>query len=82
MQLESDEPLANLDYCRGGWVALEDVVSGCEKALFASRDAAFHIYNLVGAVGGRERLNVAMAEQKLGIRLQYDFAGFEQDAAP
>ena len=75
--LNSRTPLHKLDYCRGGWVALEDVVTGCISALMAQADTSFHPYNLVGSVSGRKRFKVRETEQRLGISLAYDFREYE-----
>jgi nucleoside-diphosphate-sugar epimerase len=65
-------------YCRGGWVALEDIAEACLAglALQPSEDG-LEILNIVGAKGARERFRVAAAEDRLGITLQYDFAAYE-----
>ncbi len=39
--LDTPTPLAALDYCVGGWVALEDVVQGCIAALDTGKDDDF-----------------------------------------
>jgi nucleoside-diphosphate-sugar epimerase len=65
-------------YCRGGWVALEDVVESCIAALqMAPATEKFEVLNIVGARGARQRFQVAGAEHRLGISLRYDFAAFE-----
>ena len=76
--LERSLALKDEDYCRGGWVALEDIAEACLAglALQPSGDE-LEILNIVGAKGGRERFRVASAESRLGITLQYDFAGYE-----
>ena len=71
--------LDQLPYCRGGWVALEDVVAGCLAALESAGPRTFEVYNLVGSRSGRDRFNVAEAEQQLGIRLAYDFSRHEPE---
>jgi nucleoside-diphosphate-sugar epimerase len=65
-------------YCRGGWVALEDVVDACNAALkTAPATTTFEILNVVGAKAARDRFQVARAEGRLGIKLKYDFSAFE-----
>ncbi len=71
------EPLDTLEYCRGGWVAIEDVVAGCLAALKDAGDQSFGIYNLVGSRSGRNRFDVAQTEDRLGIALAYDFSEYE-----
>lgn len=39
----------------------------------------FEVYNLVGSRSGRDRSNVAEAEQHLRIRLAYDFSRHEPE---
>ena len=77
MTLNLKSPLHELEYCRGGWVALDDVVTGCIAALMAQEDTSFHPYNLVGSLSGRKRFKVAETEQRLGISLVYDFREYE-----
>ncbi|GLQ55164.1 NAD-dependent epimerase/dehydratase family protein [Devosia nitrariae] len=76
--LEGSLALKNEHYCRGGWVALEDIAEACLAglALQPSEDA-LEILNIVGAKGARERFRVTAAENRLGITLQYDFAAYE-----
>ncbi|HKI73763.1 MAG TPA: NAD(P)-dependent oxidoreductase [Pseudomonadales bacterium] len=77
--VNADEPipLHALDYCRGGWVAIEDVVPACIAALSVVPETEFKLYNLVGSRSGRARYRTADAERRLGMKLQYDFAEFE-----
>ena len=77
INLDEHIPLAKLDYCRGGWVAIEDVVSACVAAMSVEPDQDFTIYNLVGSRSGRDRFNTAATERRLGISLQYDFSAYE-----
>lgn len=78
VNLERSRPLSSEDYCRGGWVALEDVADACVAALTLDPPGeVFEILNIVGARDGRTRFRVADAEERLGIELQYDFAAFE-----
>ena len=75
--LEQSRSLEDEDYCRGGWVALEDVADACSAALTTEpSDQVFEVLNIVGAAGARARFHVADAEQRLGIRLRYDFAEY------
>jgi hypothetical protein len=65
-------------YCRGGWVALEDIAEACLAGLaLQPAEDALEILNIVGAKGARERFRVAAAENRLGITLQYDFTAYE-----
>ncbi len=76
--LAGNTPLTELDYCRGGWVALEDVVAACASALDATPDPdKFEILNIVGARTGRDRFQVANVEERLGLELRFDFAHYE-----
>lgn len=70
-------PLEQLQYCRGGWVALEDVIDACAAALSKPPDARFRICNLVGSRAGRQRFDVRATERHLGLDLRYDFAEFD-----
>lgn len=76
--LKGSLALKDEHYCRGGWVALEDIAEACLAglALQPSQDE-LEILNIVGARGARERFRVAAAENRLGITLRYDFAAYE-----
>ncbi len=77
--LERSVSLWDEDYCRGGWVALEDVVDACASALELTPALdTFEILNIVGAAEARERFHVGSAESRLGIKLRYDFAEYEE----
>ena len=77
--LSRAHPLSEEEYCRGGWVALEDIVTACVAALHIQPSTeTFEILNVVGSKGARERFHVADAEARLGIKLQYDFGGYER----
>ena len=77
MNLKGTVPLENERYCRGGWVALEDIVSACSAALGIEPSAEmFENLNIVGSRDARAKYNVAHAEERLGITLQYDFAAY------
>lgn len=76
--LQRSMSLRQEQYCRGGWVALEDVMAACAAALeVPPSSGAFEILNLVGARSARGRFRVAVAESRLGIRLKYDFSAYE-----
>lgn len=77
LNLDAPIPLDQLEYCRGGWVALEDVVDSCVAALKCEPESKFRIYNLVGSRSGRDRFDVAATEKHLGVRLRYDFSEYE-----
>ena len=79
LNLSTPPPLAELDYCRGGWVALEDVIRACTFALTIS-PRKFVVLNLVGSSSAREKYHVADAKRLLGFKLAFDFAAYEPDA--
>ena len=76
--LDRSKDLSSEAYCRGGWVALEDIAVSCAAALAIepSHDA-LEVLNVVGSVSARERFRVADAESRLGVELQYDFSDYE-----
>ncbi len=76
--LDGAKALEDETYCRGGWVALEDIAGACAAALAIepSRDH-FEVLNIVGARSARAHFRVADAEARLGFALQYDFAVYE-----
>ena len=77
LNLDAPIPLDQLEYCRGGWVALEDVISFCIAALSCEAESNFRTYNLVGSLSGRDRFDVATTEKHLGVNLRYDFSEYE-----
>lgn len=80
LNLSTPTPLAEYDYCRGGWVALEDVIEACAVALTISPSKTeFEVLNLVGSLGARDKYHVDQAEQRLGFKLAFDFAAYEND---
>lgn len=80
--LDGQLPLQDEHYCRGGWVALEDIANACLAGLtIEPGQDALEVLNIVGATGARERFRVADAERRLGMKLQYDFAAFERPGA-
>lgn len=78
LNLDSPIPLADFDYCRGGWVALEDVVSACAGALSVSPSSErLEILSIVGSKSARKRFKIDLVERRLGFSFTYDFADFE-----
>jgi len=77
LTLDSKTSLDDLDYCRGGWIALEDVISGCIAALKNNADPTFQPYTLVGSKSGYVRFNTAKTEQRFGISIAHDFSKYE-----
>ncbi|HJT43161.1 MAG TPA: NAD(P)-dependent oxidoreductase [Rhizomicrobium sp.] len=76
--LQRSLSLRDEEYCRGGWVALEDVTNACAAALETPPTTSkFEILNIVGARSARDRFLVAAAEKRLGVKLRYDFAAYE-----
>ena len=74
VNLGRTQTLDQLQYCRGGWVALEDVVNACSAALLTEPSMTdFEIINVVGSAGARKRFQIADTESRLGIELKYDF---------
>jgi len=77
MNLKRTRQLSSEQYCRGGWVALEDIVSACAAGLMVEPSAdTFEILNIVGAKSSREKFKVEEAEIRLGIKLEFDFAKY------
>lgn len=76
--LDEGTSLADEDYCRGGWIAIEDVVSGCVASLTLTPNPdEFEVLTLVGSQSGRDRFDVRRTELRLGMRLAFDFAEFD-----
>lgn len=70
--------LQDEQYCRGGWVALEDIAQACLAGLTVDQiDDEFEVLNIVGAKGARDRFRVGTAEDRLGFALEYDFVAYE-----
>jgi nucleoside-diphosphate-sugar epimerase len=73
--LKGREALRQVSYCRGGWVALEDVAVACYQVLQIEALAAGPL-NLVGASPGYEAFRVDETERMLGVKLQYRFSEY------
>lgn len=71
--LKGTKSLSEVQYCRGGWVALSDVVKGCCYALAVDSSASFRTLNLIGASSAYEKYDVQATEQQLNLMLQYRF---------
>jgi uronate dehydrogenase len=73
--------LAEVDYCRGGWVCCHDVA----RAAVAALDAAvpgFAALPVVGSRSGRERFNVTATEDALGFALEEGFDAYPDAPRP
>ncbi len=77
--LDTDEPLSDLAYCRGGWLALEDIGPICTAILSTPELGSDFLFNAVGSVSARERFDVYNCERTFGTPLTYDFAEYEVD---
>jgi len=78
LNLGTPIPLTDFDYCRGGWVALEDVVTACTRALNTTPDQhTFEVLNIVGAQSARKQFNITSVEQRLGFEFAFNFADYE-----
>lgn len=78
LNLKRTKDLRKEDYCRGGWVALEDVVDACAAALqITPSSTELEIINVVGSKGARSRFHTAETENRLGINIKYEFSAFE-----
>ncbi len=78
VNLDDKTPLAELTYCRGGWVSLEDVASACALALDVSPSAeTLEILNVIGAKAARRQFSTAAVEQRLNFTFAHDFAAYE-----
>lgn len=74
--LEGTRTLKEVEYCRGGWVALEDVVEGCYRALAIDLSPTFRLLNLIGASPGYESYRVKATEDLLQFNLSYRFEAY------
>jgi nucleoside-diphosphate-sugar epimerase len=71
-------PLDEVTYCRGGWVCRHDVARAVERALQAPL-RGFHVFNIVGSAGARERFDVDSAERQLGFSIGERFENYDGD---
>jgi len=68
-------PLADLKYCRGGWVCRYDLARAVVAAL-AWRGRGYEAFHIIGDRRMRGRFDVARAKASLGIELETDFSGY------
>lgn len=71
-------PLADLTYCRGGWIDRYDLARACLGAIEGDL-RGFRVLNVVGAGEGYERFDVARAEVQLGFQIVSRFEDFPPD---
>jgi len=60
--------LADVDYCRGGWVCCHDV-GRAVAATLRQREDGLSLYHVVGSPQARDRFDIAATEAALGLRL-------------
>jgi nucleoside-diphosphate-sugar epimerase len=75
--LDSQTPLSELDYCRGGWVAIEDLVEACTKVLEYDPKSEFRILSFIGSRMARQRFMDLDLENELDMVIRYEFAEYE-----
>lgn len=65
-------PLAEVTYCRGGWVCRYDLANAVAAALRGSA-SGFEVFNIVGSLAARMRFDVDRTERELGITIERRF---------
>ena len=65
-------PLAELKYCRGGWVCRHDLAEACLTAL-SFGTGGYHAFHIIGSREARERFDVARTEDELGFHPRATF---------
>ncbi|MCB0036991.1 MAG: NAD(P)-dependent oxidoreductase [Anaerolineales bacterium] len=68
-------PLAQLNYCRGGWVDRTDVAYACLQALTAPVKG-YHALHIIGAYQADALYNIGRTEEILNMRFQYRFKNY------
>jgi nucleoside-diphosphate-sugar epimerase len=70
--------LAELTYCRGGWVCRYDVAKVCEKALRII-DSKFNVFHVVGSYQAKKQFNIDRTEKLLNMRIECTFEDIKND---
>jgi len=70
-------PLAELEYCRSGWVCCHDVARACAAAATSPDLHGFVPLPVIGATSGRERFGVDETERALDVRFREAFTGYD-----
>ncbi len=68
--------LEELEYCRGGWVDIDDVCNALVAAVSAPLSQGFTIMNLISSLGARKSYRVERTLDALNIKLSHDFARY------
>jgi nucleoside-diphosphate-sugar epimerase len=68
-------PLADLQYCRGGWVCRYDVAGAVNHALRFDQPG-YHRFDIIGAIQARDRFDIVRTETELGFRCLVDFKDY------
>ena len=72
--------LAELSYCRGGWVDVADATAALVAALSVDARPRFHLHHVIGDSAARARYKVAEAEAFLGITFQERFDDYRGES--
>ena len=70
-----DRVLADLDYCRGGWVCRHDLAQACLLAL-AYEPPGYSAFHIIGAEPARNHYDVHRTEEVLGLTFESRFENY------
>lgn len=72
---QNGQPLAQLSYCRGGWVDRTDVAQACLQALTMTIKG-YHALHIIGAYQAYQQYNINRTEKILNMRFQHRFENY------
>ena len=67
--------LANVTYCRGGWVCRYDLAQACLKAL-TFNSTGYTAYHIIGAKQARSHFDIDRTERELGLQFETRFENY------
>jgi nucleoside-diphosphate-sugar epimerase len=68
--------LADLAYCRGGWVDRGDLARAVVAAALSWRGQGYEAFHLIGSRTARNHFNIERTEQELGVVCEYGFENY------
>ncbi len=70
-----DRPLAEVDYCRGGWVCRYDLGQAVLRAVELDM-SGYQAFNVISDTRAHKRFDLATTENVLGVQFETDFSNY------
>ena len=67
--------LANVDYCRGGWVCRYDLAQAVLRAI-EFEEVGYHAFNVISDTRAYQQFDLALTENVLGVNFEADFSNY------